>query len=112
MAEAVELENLSSKGEENADVQKAAAALVWKCFQNDTKGDYRLGREPLQEIFISWLRGLPGVVSSEAFLLKSAVDFMGGILQETEAEKSRYSETEAEDLACYLIWREVSKLAN
>ena len=111
MAEAVELENLSSKGEKSEDVQKAAAVLVWKCFQNDTKGDYRLGREPMQEIFISWLRGLPGVVSSEAFLLRSAVDFIAGILQESEAEKSRFSETDAEDLAAYLVWREVSKLA-
>ena len=88
-----------------------AAALVWKCFQNDVKGDYRLGREPLQEIFISWLRGLPGVVSSEDFLLRSAVDFMAGILQESEAEKAKYSESDAEDLAAYLVWREVSKLA-
>ncbi len=111
MAEAVELEKLSSKGEKSEDVQKAAAVLIWACFQNEIKGDYRIGREPLQEIFISWLRGLPSVVSSEAFLLRSAVDFMGGILQETEAEKAKYSETEAENLACYLIWREVSKLA-
>lgn len=111
MAEAVELEKLSSKGEENADVQKAAAALVWKCFQNDVKGDYRLGHEPIQSIFNSWLRGLPGVVDSEDFMLRSAVDFMAGILQESEAEKARYDETEAEDLAAYLVWREVSKLA-
>lgn len=111
MAEAVELEKLSSKGEENADVQKAAAALVWKCFQNDIEGDYRIGREPLQEIFISWLRGLPGVVSSEDFLFSNAVDFMAGILQESEAEKAKYSESDAEELAAYLIWREVSKLA-
>lgn len=111
MAEAVELEKLSSKGEENADVQKAAAALVWKCFQNDTKGDYRIGREPMQSIFDSWLRGLPGVVGSEDFLLRSAVDFMAGILQESEAEKAKYSESDAEELAAYLVWREVSKLA-
>lgn len=111
MAEAVELEKLSSKGEENADVQKAAAALVWKCFQSDIEGDYRLGREPIQSIFNSWLRGLPGVVDSEDFMLRSAVDFMAGILQESEAEKARYDETEAEDLAAYLVWRELSKLA-
>lgn len=111
MAEAVELEKLSSKGEENTDVQKAAAALVWKCFQNDIEGDYRLGREPMQSIFDSWLRGLPGVVGSEDFLLRSAVDFMAGILQESEAEKAKYSESDAEDLAAYLVWREVSKLA-
>lgn len=111
MAEALELEKISSKGTKSEDAQKAAAALVWKCFENDTKGDYRIGREPLQEIFISWLRGLPGVVDSEDFLLKSAVDFMGGILQESDAEKAKYSESDAEDLACYLVWREVSKLA-
>lgn len=111
MAEAVELEKLSSKGEENADVQKAAAALVWKCFQNDVKGDYRLGREPMQSIFDSWIRGLPGVVGSEDFLFCNGVDFMAGILQESEAEKAKYGESDAEELAIYLIWREVSKLA-
>lgn len=111
MAEAVELEKLSSKGEKSEDVQKAAACLVWNCFQNDIKGDYRIGREPMQSIFDSWLRGLPGVVDSEDFMLRSAVDFMAGILQESEAEKAKYSESDAEDLACYLVWREVSKLA-
>ncbi len=111
MAEAVELEKLSSKGEENADVQKAAAALVWKCFQNDIKGDYRIGREPMQSIFDSWIRGLPGVVGSEDFLFCNGVDFMAGILQESEAEKAKYGESDAEELAIYLIWREVSKLA-
>ena len=111
MAEAVELEKLSSKGEENADVQKAAAALVWKCFQNDTEGDYRLGHEPMQSIFDSWVRGLPGVVGSEDFLFCNAVDFMAGILQESEAEKAKYGESDAEELAIYLIWREVSRLA-
>lgn len=111
MAEAVELENLAGKGKENKDVQKAAAALVWACFKNDKKGDKSLGHEPMQSIFKSWLCGLPGVVDSEEFLLRSAVDFIAGILQESEAEKARYSETEAEDLAAYLIWREVSGLA-
>lgn len=111
MAEAVELEKLSSKGEENADVQKAAIAFVWKCFQNDIKYDYRLGREPMQSIFDSWVRGLPGVVRSEDFLFCNAVDFMAGILQESEAEKAKYSESDAEELAIYLIWREVSRLA-
>lgn len=111
MAEAVELEKLSSKGEENTDVQKAAAVLVWKYFQNDIKYDYRLGREPMQSIFDSWIRGLPGVVDSEDFLFCNAVDFMAGILQESEAEKAKYSESDAEELAIYLIWREVSGLA-
>lgn len=111
MAEAVELEKLSNKGENNADVQKAAAALVWKCFQNDIEGDYRLGREPIQSIFDSWVRGLPGVVDSEDFLFCNAVDFMAGILQESEAEKAKYGESDAEELAIYLIWNEVSRLA-
>lgn len=31
--------------------------------------------------------------------------------EESEAEKARYDETEAEDLAAYLVWREVSGLA-
>ena len=88
-----------------------AAALVWKCFQNDIEGDYRIGREPMQSIFDSWVRGLPGVVGSEDFLFCNGVDFMAGILQESEAEKAKYGESDAEGLAIYLIWREESRLA-
>lgn len=87
----------------------AAGAIDWALSANEY--DRENGYEPIQSIFNSWVRGLPGVVGSEDFLFCNAVDFMAGILQESEAEKARYDETEAEDLAAYLVWREVSKLA-
>lgn len=108
MKEAVELEKLSSKGEDNADVQKAAAALVWKCFQNDIEGDYRIGREPMQSIFDSWLCGLPEIVKSEDFLLRDACEFLGRILEETPEEWQKYSQDQAETLMIYLIWKTIN----
>ena len=52
---------------------------------------------------------LPAIIPTEDFILDSAIDFIGGILEETPAERERYTETDAENLACYLIFREIEK---
>lgn len=71
---------------------------------------YIAGRASKSEIFMDWMAGLPTAfpVSDDVFL-RSAVDFLGNILEETEEEKAKYSDEQAEKLACNLLYRELEK---
>lgn len=71
---------------------------------------YIAGGASKSEIFMDWMAGLPTAfpVSDDVFL-RSAVDFLGNILEETEEEKARYSDEQAEKLACNLLYRELEK---
>lgn len=71
---------------------------------------YQPGRISKQELFSDWMAGLPTAfpVSDDIFL-RSAVDFLGSILEETEEEKAKYTDEQAEKLACNLLYRELEK---
>ena len=63
-----------------------------------------------QDAFMDYASGLPlGVF--DYFYNVSAVELVGDILEETEAERSKYSESDAEWLLTYMIYREASKTA-
>ena len=71
-----------------------------------TNGNY-------QESFVSWLSGLPSVFdSADYYYCNSAVEILGDILEETEAERERYGEVEAETMLSRLIYRELYKAYN
>lgn len=71
---------------------------------------YIAGRASKNEMFMDWMQGLPTAfpVADDIFL-RSAIDFLGNILEETEEEKARYTEDKAEKLACSLLYRELEK---
>lgn len=58
--------------------------------------------------FETWSQGLPcgGLFD---YYLSSAVDTLANILEETEDERNRYSEAEAETMLTRLIYRETLK---
>lgn len=74
---------------------------------------YVSGRISKQNLFMDWMQGLPTAfpVSDDVFL-ESASEWVAKILEETEQEQQRYSDEEAEKLACYLLYRELEKHAN
>lgn len=74
---------------------------------------YIAGRASKSALFIDWMQGLPTAfpVADDIFL-RSAVDFLGNILEETDEEKAMYTEEKAEILACNLLYRELVKGAN
>ena len=74
---------------------------------------YIAGRASRNEMFMDWMQGLPTAfpVADDIFL-RSAIDFLGNILEETEEEKARYTEDKAEKLACNLLYRELEKGAH
>lgn len=59
--------------------------------------------------FADWCAGLPSVFDTLYFYNRSAVDDLGAILEETEQEKNRYTEQQAEQLLTSLIYRELQK---
>jgi hypothetical protein len=59
--------------------------------------------------FTGWCQGLPSVVDTCYYYNRSAVDDLGRMLEETEAEKARFSEAEAEQRLTWLLYRELKK---
>lgn len=64
-----------------------------------------------QQAFCDWSCGLPSLLDTCYHYNVSAVDLLGGWLEETEEEKAKYTEQEAEKMIDYLIFRELSKVA-
>lgn len=62
-----------------------------------------------EKVFTDWCQGLPSILDTCYYYNRSAVDDLGAILEETEAEKAKYSESDAERLLTHLIFRELMK---
>lgn len=63
------------------------------------------------EAFADWASGLPGLLDTCYYYNRSAVDDLGTILEESEAEKERFDESQAEKMLSHLIFRELNKAA-
>lgn len=81
------------------------AAFILETFRSEKR--YERGPEPV--VFADWCAGLPSVLDTCYYYNRSAVKDLGDILEETETERSRYSEADAEKLLTSLIYRELLK---
>lgn len=59
--------------------------------------------------FIYWCEGLPSIIDTCYYYNRSAKEDIAKILEETEEEKNRYTEEQAEQLLTKLIYKEVFK---
>lgn len=59
--------------------------------------------------FMDWCQGLPSVLDTCYYYNRSAVDDLGEILEQSEREKAKYTEQEAEQLLTHLIYRELKR---
>lgn len=59
------------------------------------------------DAFNNWCRGLPSILDTCYYYNRSAIKDLGDILEETEEERNKYSEEQAEEKLTYLIYREV-----
>lgn len=64
-----------------------------------------------QMAFCDWCAGLPNLLDTSIYYCGSAVDLLGEWLDETEEEKAKYTETQAETMIDSLLYREISKVA-
>ena len=78
-----------------------AADFVYFCFKKEMLEHdlrYKAGQISELELFERWAQGLASAFNFDYYLGGQAVDDLGGILEETEEEKNRYSDQQAEEL--------------
>lgn len=86
------------------------AETIYAIFLREKRSNddyYRRNRISDYEIFKDWCQGLPSILDTCYYYNRSAVDDLGNILEETEEERNRYSEDQAQEMLTQLIWREV-----
>lgn len=88
-----------------------AALIIWDEFQTAKQYELCRPRTNIQECFTEWCAGLPSIIDTCYYYNRSAVNDLAKLLDETEAEASRFTETEAERQLTWLIFREISKEA-
>ena len=100
---------------ENAEDQKRILSdfnelsdLIHSTFKSEYLHGYVNKNMTYQDAFIRWASGL-AFGSLFDYYLSSAVDTLGNILDETEEEKNKYSQADAEKLLTYLIYRETKR---
>ena len=62
--------------------------------------------------FVDWCAGLPSLLDTCYYYNRSAVDDLGAILEETETEKSRFTEADAETMLTKLIYDTIKREVN
>jgi hypothetical protein len=67
--------------------------------------DYRYYRNIEISAFIDWAQGLPSVLDTCYFYNRSAIDDLGDILEETQEERNKHTETDAEQCLTRLIYK-------
>lgn len=96
---------------ETSDFREAARNMWEACKAEIMKYDKR--RLSDCDYFLEWLSGLPSLFNSADYIYHcNAKKRLAAILDETETEADKFTETEAETMLSRLIWREVSKAAN
>ena len=106
------LDNLGSDYEAGT-FQEAAKIINEHFYAEMIKHDnrYKAGRVSRFELFKDWTSGLPGALCCDDIYLRPVVPVLARILEETEAEASKYSEDEAEAKLVALIYRELEAVA-
>ena len=88
------------------------AAFILDTFKSEKyhlPEDFRYYHNNEFAAFADWCAGLAGVLDTCYYYNRSAVDDLGAILEETDEEKARYTEEQAEKMLTTLIYRELKK---
>ena len=101
-------ELLEYEGKESASYEDVRTC-IWDEFIRVMGHEIQHGRKSYQDLFSEYASGLPlGGIFDYHYNIE-AVPLVGDMLEETEAERSKYSESDAERLMDYLIFREVAR---
>lgn len=84
------------------------ARIILDIFRDERPAKYYPRMSEMQN-FADWCAGLPSILDTCYYYNRSAVDDLGNILEETAAEKARYTEEQAEERLTALIYRELVK---
>lgn len=106
-------ENLKNYIMQSWNIEEEDQGRTWKETQKDIIDSFNYEaysseyerRQNRQEAFKNWLLGLPRNLGD--FCLCNAVKDLGDILEETEEERARFTEDQAEEKISALIYTEV-----
>lgn len=84
------------------------AHAIFDCLYNE-KIKCNTRKVSRYEYFKDWMQGLCNMVDSSYYYNVSAVDLLAEWLEETEEEKKRFTEEQAEEKITYLLYCELQK---
>jgi hypothetical protein len=94
--------------DENITGFENIATFILNTFRSEKyscKEDYRYYNNNEQLAFIDWCAGLPSLLDTCYYYNRSAVADVAKILEQSESESKKYSESESERLLTTLIYR-------
>ena len=86
------------------------ARFILETFRSEkysAPADYRYYNHNESAAFADWCAGLPSLLNTCYFYNRSAVADLAEILEESETERAKYSESDAERVLTYLIYKEL-----
>lgn len=111
------MDNYDGTGYNNApsgNTFDEVATFIYNTFKSEKfySDNYCL-RNKISELesFIDWCGGLPSILDTCYYYNRSALDDLANILEETDAEKAKYTEQQAEKMLSCLIFREIERSA-
>ena len=82
------------------------ANAIYECLYTE-KIKYNNQKLSKYEYFKDWMQDLCNMVNSDYYCNVSAVDLLAEWLEETEEEKKRFTEAQAEEKITWLLYREL-----
>lgn len=82
---------------------------IFRAERWNSSEDFRYYHNSEAAAFADYCAGLPMILDTCYYYNRSAVDDLGEILEETEDEKHRYTEEQAEQCLTSLIYRELKE---
>lgn len=90
---------------EAPDFPEACKLILQACEDEKFYNRIRSGLDTFRD----WAQGLPSAFNTCYYYNISAIDMLADWLEESESEKAKYSESEAEEMITRLIYRELTK---
>lgn len=104
------LDGANFEGYDEIELDPADFPAVCRAILDTCKSEKKYQRYSSRfEMFKDWAQGLPSVLNTLYYYNVSAVDLLGEWLEETEAEKAKFAEQEAEERITWLIFRELER---
>jgi len=93
---------------EITDDFKKICQNIWDIFIRE-RGNEIKRFKTYQNLFIDYLQCLPSILDTDYYYSYSCNDFLGDLLEQTEKEKAKYTESQSEYLFSYLIFKQITK---
>lgn len=89
------------------DYNEICSIILDTFYSEYLQHNYQYKKVSNYTLFESWAAGLPNIIDTAYYYNVCAVDLLGGWLEQTESEKAKYNERQAEQTITKLLWREL-----